>query len=1670
MSKYSAYYVLENAINEIKARKPLTQVQFDVIYSSRGNSWGGKSLNIEFDSLQEMKNSFYIQYFYTELNDLNKAIFDKHLETSLTLGQHTGRYNCFRCYRSVSQPINLSNYLGFIYALYAYQAEGFDIFEYLAGKEYEYTTMYEISTYYACLLSLGNSTGEKLYNVFHAMIYDNEQLVMLSHDIIRGLIMSTRPNTNEMVMDLLKSAKLSEGLRSAVMESIDFGTLATFKYFLEYVRSENLTRFSSVKRAFMCFSGTEYRVDESSADLICQYTYDCLLDGKTEEYLNTTDSLKVYMALYSMACNEFEDTLLHMINNMRNAPMHIALIYASFLNNGGFCLSDDMVAYLLENIDQPESMYILESTPKNIHDDGLKRLFISKIAEALPKMKSKIIKIKSLDGITEDKHDMDSLYMQAVNYAHEIDDLYDVVYPLFNKYFSEYRFYYIDKIRERSGYGWNNDESRHGEMADVMLAIPAARAALTDALASTSGMFAYKLLEARTEELTKADFIAISDSFKSKRSEVRQYASNLLLKASDDIIIECAKHLLADKKVEKRSAGISLLYGAYDKIATNQNFIAMQEDIRNANIPDELVKERDQLLGEKTAVDTPTGFDFDSVAPLQFKKEIAYDKNVAELFRSAVSKLTGNKISNQVKLSDVKSMIEKFTAIYESHIDEDIKVEYARYSNDTKEIETRKVGHDIFLTYTTYYHDQHYKSQPFYLEYAEMLSPLTDEEFFTLTIFAEMFDQAQRLIVERYTDNVRYLEGLNTGYILNDVFGIDIDVVKNPTSVQLFDDEDHFKRFNVYLGTTALHRYETHENMWKDHSKALANIAIQFIMFDYERQECKRPIFKQFEDIANTYKKRADKIITQAEESYMFRLNGFIDAILKYAEKTLDRETYDFIFYNMLTIFVDREYTMPTELMQTLFNKIADGEISKDYVIKIVLNEAKEKIRGGGTMATQVARRAKNSLYHGMKKFDEKAQNAVIETYKAIIGIILPIELDRTESETDYSNIFLQYNFEGVATFAEAVFKMGKMPFVRGGSYAFYSGTDKKTIFSHIIENTAPEKNLTAEQFKAAINKYKITPTKLLEACMYNLRFMPYLEEYFGVKGLLKGAYYFRAHMNEHFDDNTRKMVARYSDIDVADFQDGQVDLNWFNSTYEELGESEFQKLYDAAKYITDGAKHKRAQHFADAIRGNLSLKDVVDKINDKRTPDMVLAYGLIPFEKDKTADAIKRYKFLQNFLKESKQFGAQKRATEATKVKIALNNLARNYGMRDSNRFMWSMEIEMFEQIKELFTPTMVEDAEMYISIEDIQKPKIMVSKGGKAQKSIPANLKKHEHVLKLNEAVKDIKNQFKRAKATFEDCMVYEDEFMVDELKNLQNHPVISMILKDLLFVSGNTIGLLDDVCTKAGKNAIRVAHPVDLLENNVWTEWQKYMLENAVAQPFKQVFRELYTVTKDEEQEAGKTTRFAGYQIEPKRALGLLKTRGWIVNEYEGFEKVNHKHNIRINLYSYADWFMASEIESPTLELIEFIDNKTDKRVELSSISKVLYSEIMRDLDLVVSVAYVGGVDPLMNHTTIEMRTRILEHNLNLFGIKNYSIDKNHIMIEGKLHTYSVHLGSAVAHIKGRGMLPVFPVHSQHRGHIFLPFIDSDPKTSELVSLVLMLAEDNKIKDPNILLHLR
>jgi hypothetical protein len=232
---------------------------------------------------------------------------------------------------------------------------------------------------------------------------------------------------------------------------------------------------------------------------------------------------------------------------------------------------------------------------------------------------------------------------------------------------------------------------------------------------------------------------------------------------------------------------------------------------------------------------------------------------------------------------------------------------------------------------------------------------------------------------------------------------------------------------------------------------------------------------------------------------------------------------------------------------------------------------------------------------------------------------------------------------------------------------------------------------------------------------------------------------------------------------------------------------------------------------------------------------------------------------------------------------------------------------------------------------------------------------------------------------------------------------------------------------------------------------------------------VFRELYVLTAAETADSTHSHRYAGHQIQPRQALALLGARGWVANDEDGVQRTFHAAGLTTTVSFLGTGGTPAEVEGLTLDAVEFSRRGEWQALPLDAIPPRLFSEVMRDLDLVVSVAHRGGVDPEATASTVEIRASLVRETCTLLKLDNVTLRGAHALVAGQLGSYSVHLGSGVVHRQPGGALCIVPVHSQHRGRLFLPFADDDPRTAEVLSKVLLLARDMTIKDPVILTQL-
>jgi len=693
---------------------------------------------------------------------------------------------------------------------------------------------------------------------------------------------------------------------------------------------------------------------------------------------------------------------------------------------------------------------------------------------------------------------------------------------------------------------------------------------------------------------------------------------------------------------------------------------------------------------------------------------------------------------------------------------------------------------------------------------------------------------------------------------------------------------------------------------------------------------------------------------------------------------------------------------------------------------------------------------------------------------------VLDIELKRGDLPTSVTFIAEEIqSLYGVNRFAQIIGGLGKTTLQKG--YYWGSGDASKTAsFSDLLRQCLALPTDTQEQFNEAMQQIKANEQRLIDAAMYAPQWQWFVSNYLGWKGLDSAIWWMHAHTKttayESINSITESAIARYSSLDVEEFKNGAVDKEWFLKAYKEIGAERWPMVYDAAKYITDGNGHRRARIYADVLLGVLNLKEVTEKIAGKRDQDYVRIYGLAPLNKtNKAKDILARYEFLQQFKKESKQFGAQKQSSEALSIQISLENLARNAGYPDPIRLTWAMETKQVQAILSKETQVQYDDVLIGLVIDENGEADIVSFKGDKALKDIPSKYKKDKKVEELNGFKKTLREQFRRSRTGLEEAMLRGDLFLMSEIKELFTHPVIARHLEKLVFIAeekhgfykdGTLVNAEGEVSALSDNDQLRIAHCTDLYSNGSWPAYQHDAFDKGLQQPFKQIFRELYLITDDERQEVAVSSRYAGHQVQPKQTLALLRSRGWKTNYEQGLQKVYHKEGFAACMYAMADWFSPAEMENPTLETVAFMDLKTYKHVPFDKVHPRIFSEVMRDIDLVVSVAHAGGVDPEASHSSIEMRSVLLQETVRLFKLDNVTVKGSHALIKGTLGEYSVHLGSAVVHRMLSGYLSVLPVHSQHRGRLFLPFMDDDPRTAELLSKVLLLARDNEIQDPTIL----
>lgn len=551
-----------------------------------------------------------------------------------------------------------------------------------------------------------------------------------------------------------------------------------------------------------------------------------------------------------------------------------------------------------------------------------------------------------------------------------------------------------------------------------------------------------------------------------------------------------------------------------------------------------------------------------------------------------------------------------------------------------------------------------------------------------------------------------------------------------------------------------------------------------------------------------------------------------------------------------------------------------------------------------------------------------------------------------------------------------------------------------------------------------------------------------------------------------------------------SDTYSGAVDIKAVESAVNEAGE-------DLAKTIIKLFREAKV-----GVTNTLTMIEAVMGWNRKKVEEGLLkhnqisikAYGALPLENDN--QILERYRVLKKAGKDGQKFGQMRRANQAAAAQVGLINLAQRAGYSELERFEWAMESKIAENSSTPDRTWTIGDYQLQLVVEGIDA-KLLITRQGKTLKSVPKEVRGHLDYDEAKEALAQFRAQTRRLRTELlEAALANGNHFSPEELDYLLKFPAAhSMLERLILRTPDGCLGLcLPDQHAIRDLNGsihrldqgFQVAHPYHLYQAGELAAWQKFLVRERIVQPFKQGFRELYLLTPAERSTGTYSNRFANHSVTSTQAAKLLTSRGWKIERgnvpvpYKVFGNMRVEWNF-LDIQHFFGGGQPARSDSIHFEPHPVIYQMGMERGEnwfkLSEIDSLIFSEVMRDADLVVSVAQRDG-DAGMSNERYQQRGDLVLALLDDLGLPGVRVDGHHAHIEGKLAKYRVHLGSAVIHIEPGNYLCIVPDRwGKKHDNLFLPFADEgDSKISEVISKILLLLADDKIKDESILRQIR
>ena len=170
------------------------------------------------------------------------------------------------------------------------------------------------------------------------IITSENNVAFLTRSIICGIIKSNDQELHELLGKILLAARLQEGVRQAICENMDCGTIEAFRTLFQVIDENNLIRYSSVRRAMAVWIGLGespnfVRVTDSMFSLMRQVVED---KTKAYQFINSQNAEEILAGLWGLGFFEVNDAAAEMEKIAHSGTMlqkYVAAYYNDLIKN-----------------------------------------------------------------------------------------------------------------------------------------------------------------------------------------------------------------------------------------------------------------------------------------------------------------------------------------------------------------------------------------------------------------------------------------------------------------------------------------------------------------------------------------------------------------------------------------------------------------------------------------------------------------------------------------------------------------------------------------------------------------------------------------------------------------------------------------------------------------------------------------------------------------------------------------------------------------------------------------------------------------------------------------------------------------------------------------------------------------------------------------------------------------------------------------------------------------------------------------------------------------------------------------------------------------------------------------------------------------------------------------